>query len=156
MATLRHVVCPHCMATNRVPDDQPAAEAKCGACHDRLFAGHPEPVDAAQFDKHRRSNDIPVLVDVWAPWCAPCRAMTPMFERAAADLEPDMRLVKLNADEAPQIAANWEYPAYRHSCCCAAARSSPEPPASWIRRGSWPGRDHNSQAGRRVEAGFAG
>jgi thioredoxin 2 len=105
MATPRHVVCPDCMATNRVPDDKPAGEAKCGACHDRLFAGHPEPVDAAQFDKHRRNNDIPVLVDVWAPWCAPCRAMTPMFERAAAELEPDMRLVKLNADEAPQIAA---------------------------------------------------
>lgn len=100
-----HIVCPHCAAVNRVPRDRPAAAAQCGACHRKLFDGHPVAVDPAGFEKHLRANDIPVLVDVWAPWCGPCRTMAPQFERAAAALEPDIRLLKLNADEAPDISA---------------------------------------------------
>jgi thioredoxin 2 len=106
MAHERHVVCPHCSATNRLPRHKPATEARCGACHQALFARKPVAVDAAGFAKHRRSNDIAVLVDVWAPWCGPCRMMAPMFERAAAELEPEVRLLKVNADEEPQVAAD--------------------------------------------------
>jgi len=103
MVDVQHIVCPHCAATNRIPAQRPARDANCGACHRPLFDGHPAAVDAATFEKHRRGNDIPVLLDVWAPWCGPCRAMAPMFERAARELEPDVRLIKLNADEAPRI-----------------------------------------------------
>ncbi len=99
-----HIVCPHCAATNRVPKDKPLSEAQCGACHQALFQGHPVPVDAAKFEKHRLSNDIAVLVDVWAPWCGPCRTMAPNFERAAQTLEPKVRLLKLNSDEEQEVA----------------------------------------------------
>jgi len=102
---LRHVVCPHCAATNRIPADRPASEARCGACHQSLFDGHTAAVDATTFEKHRRNNDIPVLLDVWAPWCGPCRVMAPMFEQAARELEPDVRLIKLNADEEPRVSS---------------------------------------------------
>jgi thioredoxin 2 len=99
------LVCPHCRVLNRVPRDRPALQAKCGACHAPMFDGHPAAVDEAGFERHLRQDGIPVLLDVWAPWCGPCRAMAPMFERAAGILEPRVRLLKLNADEAPGICA---------------------------------------------------
>jgi thioredoxin 2 len=106
MANL-HIVCPHCAATNRIPAGRNAADAKCGSCHAALFDGHAAAVDTAAFAKHRDHNDIAVLVDVWAPWCGPCRVMGPMFEAAAATLEPDVRLIKVNADEQPRMAADY-------------------------------------------------
>jgi thioredoxin 2 len=107
MSATRNIVCPHCAATNRVPTARPAREARCGGCHGALFDGHPVAVDGARFARHRAANDIAVLVDVWAPWCGPCRTMAPMFERAAASLEPEVRLLKLNADEEQQVSAEY-------------------------------------------------
>lgn len=101
----RHFVCPSCQALNRVPANRPTAEARCGACHGPLFSGQPAEVDEAVLARHTSANDIPVLVDVWAPWCGPCRSMAPQFARAAGMLEPGMRLLKLNADTAPGFVA---------------------------------------------------
>jgi thioredoxin 2 len=99
-----HIVCGHCGQVNRIPADQPAGDANCGACHKALFSGHPLEVDEAGFAKHVTEGSIPVLVDVWAPWCGPCRMMAPEFERAAGILEPEVRLGKLNSDEAQRLA----------------------------------------------------
>jgi thioredoxin 2 len=107
MTATTTLVCPHCGALNRLPPERPALQAKCGACHAALFDGHPACIDEAGLERHMHHDSIPVLLDVWAPWCGPCRAMAPMFEHAATVLEPQVRLLKLNADEAPRLCTQF-------------------------------------------------
>ena len=106
-ADARHIVCPHCDSVNRVPAGRPAAEAKCGHCHELLFTGHATPVAAASFEKHIQRNDIPVVVDFWAEWCGPCKMMAPVYERIAGELEPEMRFLKLDTDRENAVAARY-------------------------------------------------
>ncbi|WP_224702307.1 thioredoxin TrxC [Devosia aquimaris] len=105
MAEHNHVVCTSCGAVNRLPASHDATTGKCGKCGEPLFSGQPAEVSAVQFDRQVGKSGIPVLVDVWAPWCGPCRVMGPQFAAAAAKAEPAMRFIKLNSDAAPELSA---------------------------------------------------
>jgi len=101
------VACPHCNALNRVPGERLGERPNCGRCGRALFDAHPLALDAAGFQAHAIDSELPLLVDFWAPWCGPCRMMAPHFEAAAAQLEPRLRLGKVDTQAQPELGARF-------------------------------------------------
>ena len=107
MSDSKHIVCPNCSAINRLPAQKMAQGPKCGKCGERIFTGKPVELTDQSFERHVSRSDIPVVVDFWAEWCGPCKMMAPAFEAAAAELEPDVRLAKLDTEHAQATAAQY-------------------------------------------------
>jgi thioredoxin 2 len=104
---MTHVVCPDCDAVNRIPTERLTDRPRCGSCRAPLFQGKPVELSAASFAKHIERSDLPVVVDFWAEWCGPCKMMAPAFAQAAAQLEPRVRLAKLDTEAAQAVAARY-------------------------------------------------
>lgn len=103
---MSQLVCFSCGAANRLPDDRDPSAGRCGRCKTEFFSGAPADVTGEQFERHRRlTQGLALLVDIWAPWCGPCRSMAPSFAAAAARLEPSVRLLKLNSEAHPAVSA---------------------------------------------------
>jgi thioredoxin 2 len=107
MAETLHIVCPQCGQVNRIPGTRLEEAPKCGHCHQSLFSGHPLELTAATFQRHLERNDIPLVVDFWAPWCGPCQMMAPEYAAAAGELEPTARLAKVNTETEPNLAGGF-------------------------------------------------
>lgn len=105
--TTTNVSCTNCASTNRIPSSRLRDNPKCGKCKKPLFRGKPIELTAANVATTLNHNELPVVVDCWAPWCGPCRSFAPTFEQAASELEPDYLFAKLDTEQQQQVAGRW-------------------------------------------------
>lgn len=107
MADKIRLTCTDCGQTNQLPADKTASAPKCAVCGHALIEAKPAAMDFKTLEKASKSDDLPLLVDFWAPWCGPCRAMAPEFERAARSMSPKVRFAKIDTQEHPQASTRF-------------------------------------------------
>lgn len=102
------IACPHCAGLNRVPAEKLAAAPVCGKCKLPLFAAKPVEITLGNFTNLVEKSELPIVLDFWASWCGPCQNFAPVFQQAAAELEPSFRFGKVNTEQQQQLAAQFQ------------------------------------------------
>ncbi|APV36478.1 thioredoxin TrxC [Acinetobacter soli] len=96
------VVCPSCGAKNRVPEEKLSADPQCGQCHAKLLPREPIKLNEQNFSQFVTHSDLPILIDLWAEWCGPCKMMAPHFAQVAAQ-NPQVIFAKINTETSPRL-----------------------------------------------------